>query len=138
MAKEWWISNMVFGKQSWSTHRLLKTSGEEGSGKEVIITQNSPFTKKKWQEKEHHLKYSTFMWVWVFCCFCSFVCFVGGFCLFSLLNLVFLGVEGWFFRTIAVSWQQCFGKPFTLLQPWEMLVTNCRVKIKKPCTTFFS
>lgn len=30
MAKEWWFSNIVFGKQSWTAHSFLKRSAEEG------------------------------------------------------------------------------------------------------------
>lgn len=144
MAKEGWISNIVFGKQSWTTQELQVPEdiwgGREGEGsnnhkkcltllKKIlyqikIISQENlsariwadktkrlhclqvvkprgrqsafslcetelilhpPGTEEiyilspKWQGKEHHLKYYTFLWVWFFCWLCLF-------CLIALLT----------------------------------------------------
>lgn len=90
---------------------------------------------QKCQEKEHHLNYTFF--------FVGLGFFLFLFVLLGVVCFVFsfeFGISvcgGCFFKTITVFWHWCFGKPFTS-QPWKMHVTNCRIKTRKPCMTFFS
>lgn len=58
---------------------------------------------------------------------CGFFCLV----VFWLLLFFYL------FKSITISWQWWFGKPFPHLEPCKIHVTNCRAKIRKTMHDLF-